>query len=79
MLLTAKEASDFLRISRTMLSRLVRDGQIPAVRIGTRLLFRQESLDALIARAEQLPRAQFGGGQAEGCTDGDASHEGDTL
>jgi excisionase family DNA binding protein len=79
MLMTAKEASDFLRISRTTLSRLVRDGRIPAVRIGGRVLFRQESLDELVARAEQPPYTELVEGQGEGNADGQASHEVDTL
>jgi excisionase family DNA binding protein len=50
MLMTAREATEYLRISRATLHRLVIDGALPAVRIRGARRFRQKDLDALIRR-----------------------------
>ncbi len=51
MLLTMNEASEYLKLSRATLYRLVRDGDLPSVRIRGARRFRKRDLDALIASA----------------------------
>ena len=45
-----REATAALRISRQTLRRKMRSGEIAYVRIGDRVLFRQEDLDEFVAR-----------------------------
>ena len=47
-----RKAAAFLRISDRSLRYLVRGGKIPAVRLGGRVLYRRESLMAVIRDAE---------------------------
>jgi excisionase family DNA binding protein len=51
-LLTMPEVMQYLRLSRAAVHRLVRAGRLPVVRIGGRVLFRKETLDAFISNAE---------------------------
>jgi excisionase family DNA binding protein len=44
-LLTAREAADLLRVSRTTLYRLLKDQQLPAVRMQKDLRFRASDLE----------------------------------
>ena len=53
-LLTVKEALWTLGISRTTLWRQLHDHQIDCVRIGSRVLFEPQAIDAFIARHRQL-------------------------
>ena len=53
-LLTVKEALWTLGISRTTLWRQLHDHQIECVRIGSRVLFEPQAIDAFIARHRQL-------------------------
>jgi len=55
-LLTVKEALWTLGISRTTLWRQLHDHQIECVRIGSRVLFEPQAIDAFIARHRQLRR-----------------------
>ena len=50
-LLTSREVASFLRISRARVAQLVREGQLPAVRIGHRgdYRFRPEDIELLFA------------------------------
>lgn len=50
--LTRQEAARILRISMPTLSRRIKDGTIPVVRVCGRTLIRQEALIDLIERAE---------------------------
>ncbi len=56
MLMTMPETSNYMKLSRATIERMVRDGKLPVVRIGTRVLFRKKSLDEFIERAEKSPR-----------------------
>ncbi|MBN9400311.1 MAG: helix-turn-helix domain-containing protein ['Candidatus Kapabacteria' thiocyanatum] len=49
-LLTRKEAASYLRISVPSLQRHTRDRRIDCVRMGRRVLFRREDLDACLQR-----------------------------
>ena len=53
-LLTVKEALWTLGISRTTLWRQLHDHQIDCVRIGSRVLFEPQAIDAFIARHRQV-------------------------
>jgi excisionase family DNA binding protein len=47
-LFTKPEGKDYLRLSEPTVNRLIRAGRLPVVRIGRRVLFRQEDLDAFV-------------------------------
>jgi excisionase family DNA binding protein len=51
-LLTGQEAADLLRISKSTLAKLRRDGDISAVAIGRRVFYRRESVLKFIASSE---------------------------
>lgn len=51
-LLTVDETMEHLRISRSKLHELVRDGELPAVKFGRRTLFRAAALQAFITAHE---------------------------
>jgi excisionase family DNA binding protein len=61
-LLTTKELCGLLRCSLPTVKRLLRRGELPVVRVGRRVLVRQEAVDAWILAHEtsatggQLPR-----------------------
>jgi excisionase family DNA binding protein len=64
-MLEAQEAADYLRISYWNLLEQAKKGVIPCVRIGRRVLFSQEGLEAWIeeqeARSVSKPeQAQYG-------------------
>ena len=46
--LTVQEAADYLRISRGLAFAAVRDGSLPSVRIGRRILIPRRQLEALL-------------------------------
>ncbi len=52
--LTVQEAADYLRISRGLAFAAVRDGSLPSVRIGRRILIPRRQLEALLG-AEPPP------------------------
>jgi len=52
--LTTKAAAAWLGISPTALRRLEADGQLPAVRLGRRVVFRHDTLDRFRADRERL-------------------------
>ena len=52
-LLGVREAALYLSLSHWTVRQLVWDGQLPAVRIGRRLLFDVRDLDALIDRSKR--------------------------
>lgn len=43
--LTVKEVADYIGVSKDLVYKLVREKEIPAVRIGRRLVFRMESIE----------------------------------
>lgn len=52
-LLTDKEAAQFLRLSTLTLWRLRKRGELPFVRLATKLLYRRTDLIAFIERNQQ--------------------------
>jgi excisionase family DNA binding protein len=46
--LTVQEAADYLRISRGLAFAAVKDGSLPSVRIGRRILIPRRQLEALL-------------------------------
>jgi excisionase family DNA binding protein len=52
-LFTMPDVMQYLRLSRPTVYRLIRAGQLPVVRIGARILFRPESLEAFVRGAER--------------------------
>lgn len=47
-----EEVARRLRCSKWTVYRMVREGRLAAVRVGRRLLFRQEAVEELLARGE---------------------------
>jgi excisionase family DNA binding protein len=47
-ILTVEEAARYLRISRGLAFAAVRDGSIPSIRIGRRILIPRSQLDAML-------------------------------
>ena len=53
--LNSKKASgEYLGVSESMVAKLVKEGKLPFVRIGDRVLFRQTDLDEFI-RKNRIP------------------------
>lgn len=50
-LFTVEEAADYLRVSRAMVFRLLKDGKLPRAKIGNRTVIRRSDLDALVERS----------------------------
>lgn len=56
-------ASAALGLGESTLRRWIREGRLPIVRLGRRVLIRREVLDALVARGEQSGRERQAGAQ----------------
>ena len=57
-LFSVGEASDYLRISRTMVFKLLRQGKLTPTKIGTRTLISGAAIDRLLAEtAEQMRKS----------------------
>lgn len=56
-LLTVDEAMEHLRLSRSKLHELVRDGELSAVKFGRRTLFRAAALQSFINQHEVTNKA----------------------
>ncbi len=54
MLLDISTATHELRVGQSTLRRWIREGRLPVVRFGRRVLIRRETLEQLITAAEQL-------------------------
>jgi excisionase family DNA binding protein len=50
-ILTVKEISDLLRVHRTTVYKLLRDGKIPSFRVGTDWRFRKDRIERWMAEA----------------------------
>jgi len=50
-ILTVKEVSDLLRVHRTTVYKLLRDGKIPSFRVGTDWRFRKDRIERWMAEA----------------------------
>jgi excisionase family DNA binding protein len=57
-LLSREQARAYLGIGSTMLWKLEQEGQVHAVRIGRRVLFRPEDLDAFVVRCRESYRRE---------------------
>lgn len=53
-LMTVEEVSEYLRICRASVYRLVKRNKIPVSRVGKRLRFRKETLEEWLTRMENL-------------------------
>lgn len=60
--LTVEEAAAYLRISRGLAFAAVRDGSLPCVRMGRRILIPRRQLEALLDGATVSPTAVPDGG-----------------
>jgi excisionase family DNA binding protein len=49
-MMTVKELADYLRVHPTTIYRLLRAGELPAMRIGSDWRFNRESIDAWIGK-----------------------------
>ncbi len=56
-----EEAATYLGVHYITVRRWIRQGRIPVVRFGTRVLIRQEALDQFIKQAERKGRPRPGG------------------
>lgn len=52
-LFSVGEAADYLRISRTMIFKLLRQGRLTPTKIGTRTLISGEAIDRLLTRTSE--------------------------
>lgn len=53
--LTTEEVLGYLKITPRTIYRLIRTGELPAVRIGRQWRFRREDLDAWVQRQQAFP------------------------
>ena len=67
-LLTIKQALARVPIGRSTLHRIVRDGELPAVRIRGRVFILEEDLSAYITSRTDAPREESGDATAEAST-----------
>lgn len=74
--LSVAETTDLLGISRWLVQQAVRDGSLPSVRVGRRILIPAVQLDALLGRAarrgtrRRQGRARHGGSARSRAVDG---------
>lgn len=50
--MTVQETAEFLGVSRDLIYNMVKTGELPAVRIGRRILFRNEALERWLRTQE---------------------------
>lgn len=51
------EVAKYLRVSRSLIYRMAREGQIPALKVGRKWLFRKETIEQWLSEREDLPLA----------------------
>ena len=51
---TTYEVADYLGLSKDMIYKMAREGEIPCARIGRRLLFKKESIDKWFSSIEEM-------------------------
>ena len=49
------EVAKYLRVSRSLIYRMAREGQIPALKVGRKWLFRKETIEQWLSEREDLP------------------------
>jgi excisionase family DNA binding protein len=52
--ITVKEAASYIGVSKDLVYQLVREGKLPHVKVGRRILFRKEVLDRWMNNQEVL-------------------------
>lgn len=52
--ITVKEVADYIGVSKDVIYQLVREHQIPHLRIGRRILFRKEALNVWMDKQELI-------------------------
>ena len=52
-LFSVGEAADYLRVSRTMIFKLLRQGKLTPTKIGTRTLISGEAIERMLARTAE--------------------------
>ena len=53
-LLTVSEVADFLRINKSTVYRMAKQGRLPATRVGRQWRFRKSVLDSLVEPTDSL-------------------------
>ena len=56
--LTMDEVLGYLKVTSRTIYRLIRNGDLPAMRVGRQWRFRRQDLDAWIERQRQAPRTR---------------------
>lgn len=51
--LTVVELAEYLGVSKDLVYKLVREKRLPVIRLGTRLLFKRDTIDRFIGELEQ--------------------------
>ncbi|MDY6917516.1 MAG: helix-turn-helix domain-containing protein [Chloroflexota bacterium] len=54
-LMNTGEVAKYLRVSRSLIYRMAREGQIPALKVGRKWLFRKETIEQWLSEREDLP------------------------
>ena len=53
-LMNTGEVAKYLRVSRSLIYRMAREGQIPALKVGRKWLFRKETIEHWLAEREDV-------------------------
>ena len=53
-LMNTEEVAKYLRVSRSLIYRMAREGQIPALKVGRKWLFRKETIEQWLSQREDL-------------------------
>lgn len=53
-LMNTGEVAKYLRVSRSLIYRMAREGQIPALKVGRKWLFRKETIEQWLAEREDV-------------------------
>ena len=51
-LMNTGEVAKYLRVSRSLIYRMAREGQIPALKVGRKWLFRKETIEQWLSQRE---------------------------
>lgn len=63
--LTAEEAAAYLRVSMNTMRKLLRDGEIPAAKVGREWRIKRAALDTFLDGQHRQAAQQEGGGESE--------------
>jgi len=59
--LTVPEVSKYLKVSTTTIRTMAKDGSMPSVKIGARILFDREAIDAWMRKNATMPKKKAKG------------------